>query len=83
MRGKVEEALMNTFTYSALVERLLDQSMRNIETFPLKFWSREKQQSSIIIWMEGAIWFGLVKLTYFHHCLETNAGALDQKDQET
>ena len=32
--------------------------------------------------MEGAIWFGLVILTYFHQCLETNAGALDQKDEE-
>ena len=33
--------------------------------------------------MEGAIWFGLIKLAYFHQCLETNAGALEQKDEET
>ena len=47
--------------YLALVERLLDQ-WGILKHFPqsrsITHWSRDKQQSSNIILIEGAIWFG-------------------------
>ena len=64
--------------YLSLVERLLDQC-GILKHFPpsrcifISHWLREKKQSSIVIKIEGAIWFGLKK---FRHYFERIAGVL-------
>ena len=61
------------------IGRVASRPMRNIVTFPSKqmylYLSlvEERQHSSIIILMEGAIWFGR---TYCHHYLERSRAVL-------